>query len=265
MSLAPLVVDGKVLLGASGGELGVRGFLAAFDAETGKQLWKTYTVPGAGRARKRDLAGGGDHYKRGGALDLDHRHLRPGDQSHLLGHRQWRAVVRRSASRRQSLHHLGRRLRRDQRRDQGTLPVSPQRFLGLGRSLAADRRRLPARRTNREGSRQRRAQRLPLAARAHQRQDQLRRRPALRAPERVQEPRPQDRPAGDRRGAQARHRQDRRVLPEPVGRQGLAAGRLQPANADALHPRQRQPVHRAHRRSPEIRARRALHGGGEEA
>ena len=32
MSLAPLVVDGKVLLGASGGELGVRGFLAAFDA-----------------------------------------------------------------------------------------------------------------------------------------------------------------------------------------------------------------------------------------
>src|SRR5215470_16510767 len=38
MSLAPLVIDGKVLLGASGGELGVRGFLAAFDAETGKQL-----------------------------------------------------------------------------------------------------------------------------------------------------------------------------------------------------------------------------------
>jgi len=57
MSLAPLVADGKVLLGASGGELGVRGFLAAFDAETGKPLWKTYTVP-APRARQRDLAGG---------------------------------------------------------------------------------------------------------------------------------------------------------------------------------------------------------------
>src|SRR5438105_15141556 len=39
MSLAPLVADGKVLLGASGGELGVRGFLAAFDAGTGKPLW----------------------------------------------------------------------------------------------------------------------------------------------------------------------------------------------------------------------------------
>jgi alcohol dehydrogenase (cytochrome c) len=48
MSLAPLVVDGKVMLGASGGELGVRGFVAALDAETGKELWKTYTVPAPG-------------------------------------------------------------------------------------------------------------------------------------------------------------------------------------------------------------------------
>ena len=46
MSLAPLIVDGKVILGASGGELGVRGFVAAIDAESGKELWKTYTVPG---------------------------------------------------------------------------------------------------------------------------------------------------------------------------------------------------------------------------
>jgi alcohol dehydrogenase (cytochrome c) len=34
-------------------ELGVRGFLAAFDAETGKQLWKTYTVPAPDDARPR--------------------------------------------------------------------------------------------------------------------------------------------------------------------------------------------------------------------
>ncbi len=45
MSLAPLVADGKVIVGVSGGELGVRGFVAAFDAENGKPLWKTYTVP----------------------------------------------------------------------------------------------------------------------------------------------------------------------------------------------------------------------------
>ena len=48
MSLAPLVADGKVMVGASGGEMGVRGFVAAFDAETGKQVWRTFTVPAPG-------------------------------------------------------------------------------------------------------------------------------------------------------------------------------------------------------------------------
>src|SRR5262245_44676842 len=60
MSLAPLVADGKVLLGASGGELGVRGFLAAFDAETGKPLWKTYTVPAPGEPGSETWPAGGD-------------------------------------------------------------------------------------------------------------------------------------------------------------------------------------------------------------
>jgi alcohol dehydrogenase (cytochrome c) len=48
MSLMPLVADGKVMLGTSGGELGVRGFVAAYDADTGKELWRTYTVPSPG-------------------------------------------------------------------------------------------------------------------------------------------------------------------------------------------------------------------------
>jgi alcohol dehydrogenase (cytochrome c) len=48
MSLAPLVAEGRVMVGTSGGELGVRGFVAAFDAETGKPAWKTYTVPAPG-------------------------------------------------------------------------------------------------------------------------------------------------------------------------------------------------------------------------
>jgi alcohol dehydrogenase (cytochrome c) len=66
MSLAPLIVDGKVILGASGGELGVRGFVAAMDAETGKELWKTYTVPAPGEPGSETWPAGGDHYKRGG-------------------------------------------------------------------------------------------------------------------------------------------------------------------------------------------------------
>jgi quinohemoprotein ethanol dehydrogenase len=43
---APRVFDGKVLIGNGGAELGVRGYVSAYDAETGKLLWRFYTVPG---------------------------------------------------------------------------------------------------------------------------------------------------------------------------------------------------------------------------
>jgi len=45
---APLVVKGKVIVGPSGGEFGVRGFLKAFDAKTGKEEWTTYSIPAPG-------------------------------------------------------------------------------------------------------------------------------------------------------------------------------------------------------------------------
>lgn len=45
---APLVVKGKVLVGTSGGDDGVRGFVAAFDAESGKPVWRFWTVPAPG-------------------------------------------------------------------------------------------------------------------------------------------------------------------------------------------------------------------------
>ncbi|MCL6249694.1 PQQ-dependent dehydrogenase, methanol/ethanol family [Altererythrobacter sp. KTW20L] len=43
---APRVYDGRVVIGNGGADYGVRGFVAAFDAGTGEQLWKFYTVPG---------------------------------------------------------------------------------------------------------------------------------------------------------------------------------------------------------------------------
>jgi len=47
ITMAPRVIKGgKVIVGASGGEYGVRGFFDAYDAETGKQAWRFYTVPG---------------------------------------------------------------------------------------------------------------------------------------------------------------------------------------------------------------------------
>ena len=42
---APRVVDGKVLIGNGGAELGVRGYVSAYDADTGDKIWRFYTVP----------------------------------------------------------------------------------------------------------------------------------------------------------------------------------------------------------------------------
>ncbi len=65
MTLAPLVVKGKVMVGVSGGEFGIRGFVQAFDAETGQSLWKRYTIPGPGEPGHETWPG--DTWKRGGA------------------------------------------------------------------------------------------------------------------------------------------------------------------------------------------------------
>jgi alcohol dehydrogenase (cytochrome c) len=66
ITLAPLVADGKVLVGASGGEYGIRGFIAAFDLETGKEKWRTFTVPAPGEPGSETWPKGGDQWKTGG-------------------------------------------------------------------------------------------------------------------------------------------------------------------------------------------------------
>ena len=45
MTMAPLYYDGKVIVGISGGEMGARGSVTAYDAATGAQLWRFYTCP----------------------------------------------------------------------------------------------------------------------------------------------------------------------------------------------------------------------------
>ncbi|MGZ5179536.1 MAG: PQQ-dependent dehydrogenase, methanol/ethanol family [Ramlibacter sp.] len=82
-TMAPVAVDGKVLIGTNGGEYGIRGFLKAFDANSGKELWTFHTIPERGHegvwaprdATGRDMhrnidaekkalaASGGDFYK----------------------------------------------------------------------------------------------------------------------------------------------------------------------------------------------------------
>jgi PQQ-dependent dehydrogenase (methanol/ethanol family) len=82
-TMAPTVIDGKVLIGTNGGEYGIRGFVKAFDAKNGNLLWTFNTIPekghegvwatndATGRDMKRDIAkekdllakNGGDFYQ----------------------------------------------------------------------------------------------------------------------------------------------------------------------------------------------------------
>ena len=64
MTLAPLVAAGKVMVGVSGGEWGIRGFVTALDAQTGEAVWKTYTIPAPGEPGSETWSG--DSWKTGG-------------------------------------------------------------------------------------------------------------------------------------------------------------------------------------------------------
>ena len=65
MTLAPLAIEGKIIFGVSGAEFGIRCFLVALDANTGKELWRTYTIPEPGEAGNETWPG--DTWQSGGA------------------------------------------------------------------------------------------------------------------------------------------------------------------------------------------------------
>jgi PQQ-dependent dehydrogenase (methanol/ethanol family) len=63
-TMSPTVVGNKVLIGTNGGEYGIRGFVKAFDVETGKLLWTFYTIPETGHEgvwAERDATGRNMH------------------------------------------------------------------------------------------------------------------------------------------------------------------------------------------------------------
>ena len=99
MTLAPLIADGKVMVGCSGGETGIRGFVAAFDPETGKELWRTYTIPAPGEPGSETWPKG-DEWMHGGGSGVGHRQLRSRHKHRLLGHRQRRTLDGRQTARR---------------------------------------------------------------------------------------------------------------------------------------------------------------------
>jgi alcohol dehydrogenase (cytochrome c) len=64
ITMAPLVVKDKVLVGTGGGEYGIRGFVAAYDVRTGKEAWKLHTIPAPGEPGSESWKG--DTWKTGG-------------------------------------------------------------------------------------------------------------------------------------------------------------------------------------------------------
>ena len=65
ITMAPLVADGKVMVGTSGGERGIRGFVTALDARTGHEVWKSYTIPAPDEPGNDTWSG--DSWRTGGA------------------------------------------------------------------------------------------------------------------------------------------------------------------------------------------------------
>ena len=62
---APLIVKDKVVTGIAGGEYGIRGFVDAYDAETGERAWRTYTIPGPDHPDNKSWSG--ESWRTGGA------------------------------------------------------------------------------------------------------------------------------------------------------------------------------------------------------
>jgi alcohol dehydrogenase (cytochrome c) len=66
MTMAPLIANGVLVTGMSGAEFGIRGYIDGWDPQTGKRLWRTYTIPGRGEKGNETWPQDNDAWKVGG-------------------------------------------------------------------------------------------------------------------------------------------------------------------------------------------------------
>jgi alcohol dehydrogenase (cytochrome c) len=66
VTVAPLIVKDKVIVGPAGGEYGIRGFIAAYEAKTGKEIWRFNTIPGPGETGHDTWPANSDAWEHGG-------------------------------------------------------------------------------------------------------------------------------------------------------------------------------------------------------
>src|SRR5436190_2994351 len=67
LTAAPLIVRDVAIVGTAGGEYGIRGFIDGTDLNTGKGIWRTHTIPGAGEPGNETWKDGKERWKHGGA------------------------------------------------------------------------------------------------------------------------------------------------------------------------------------------------------
>lgn len=65
VTMAPLAIKDKIVVGVGGGEYGIRGYIVAYEAETGEEAWRFYTIPGPGEPGHDSWEG--DDWEHGGA------------------------------------------------------------------------------------------------------------------------------------------------------------------------------------------------------
>ena len=259
-TLAPLVAGGVVMVGASGGEFGIRGFVAGFDVETGKEKWRTYTVPAPGEPGSETWPKG-DRWKTGGApvwvtgnYDPETNlafwgtgnggptigDQRPGDNLYVTS--TIALDVATGAIKGYHQYHPNDSWDWDE---------------GLPPPILVDYQR--------NGQRTIRKRLIDVARdgyiwvpRAQHRSYQVCRGKALRLSRRLPQPRSSHRKAGCRSRQEADDGKARGLLSRCSWRQELAADRLQPAHADHVHPREQQLVRLESRHDAAVHARAAV-------
>ena len=133
---APLTVGNLVISGTAGGDEGVRGFVAAFDQTTGKEVWRFWTVPLPGEPNSETWKGK-DVEHRSGATWMTGTYD-PAARYRVLAGRQSRSRFRRRRARgRQSLHRFHPGARCQDGQAEVVLPVHAARYPRLGRRGAA--------------------------------------------------------------------------------------------------------------------------------
>ena len=224
------------MVGTSGGEFGVRGFVAALDPGHRKGTVANLHGACARRTRKRDVAqvaiNGRPAAVRSGSPGTTIRKQISRSGEPATAARGWATSGRATTS----IRH--RRSQSTSRRDRSRVTSNTTRTTpGIGMKC---RRRfswtIRAQRPHDQRPDRRRSRRLSLVPRTLRRPHQICRRQTLRESERLSESRSQDRKTGRRSGPQARHRQDGRLLPWPARRQELASDRIQSADPHDLRP-----------------------------